>query len=162
MGQPSGYRLWREGRGWTEREQDKGTPAVLVKCTSLLPMAERGCPSSLFFAILKERFGLTATQSCFSPCTEQMPFWKPNCTSFLTDSAKQQRTDLLRGLTPGLRLCHGRATAHPLSSSCDSSPHPRPWVLWLQSLFGHQMGLASGWMGTISLQMSRLLHGCFL
>lgn len=115
--------------------------------------------SKLPFAILEERFALTATQNCLSSCTEQMPFWKPNCTSFLTDSAKQQRTDLLRGLTPGLRLCYGRASAYsPLKFLC--SPHPHPWVLWPQSLFGHQMDLAFWWMGTVSLQMSHLLRGC--
>lgn len=83
--------------------------------------------------------------------------------SFVTDSAEQQGTDLLRGLAPGLRLCHSRfAVSSSLSSSrVFPPPLPPPAVLWQQGLFGHQMGWASWWIRTISLQMFLLLRNCF-
>lgn len=97
------------------------------------------------------------------PCTNRMPFWKPNSVlSFLTDSAEQQGTNLLRGPAPGLCLCHSRFAALSLLLSFHVLPPPRPLgVLWLKSLFGHQMGLASWWIRTIDLQMSHCLCNCF-
>lgn len=60
--------------------------------------------------------------------------------SFVTDSAEQQGTDLLRGLAAGLRLCHSRfaALSSLLSSHVFPSPPPPPppAVFWQQSLFG--------------------------
>lgn len=80
-------------------------------------------------------------------------------SSSLTDSAEQQGVDLLRGLAPGLRLRHGGSAA---LSTLQSPPlPPSPWVLWLQSLFGHQIGLASWWIGTVSLEVL-LSPGCVL
>lgn len=77
---------------------------------------------------------------------------EPNpVSSSLTDPAEQQGADLLCGLAPGLRLRHGGSAA---LSALQSPPlPPSPWVLWLQSLFGHQMGLASQWIGTVSLEV---------
>lgn len=87
-------------------------------------------------------------------------FREPNSvSSSLTDSAEQQGVDLLRGLAPGLRLRHGGSAA---LSTLQSPPLPPfPWVLWLQSLFGHQIGLASRWIGTVSLEVL-LSRGCVL
>lgn len=87
-------------------------------------------------------------------------FREPNfVSSSLTDSAEQQGVDLLRGLAPGLRLRHGGSAA---LSTLQSPPlPPSPWVLWLQSLFGHQIGLASWWIGTVSLEVL-LSPGCVL
>ena len=133
------------GLGWEWMTQVSPL-TVLGKCTSLLPVAKHSCQSCLLFAILKERFDLTTTQSWLEPLHWTSAFWKPNCASFLTDSAEQQRTDLLRGLTPGLRLCHGRARApSPLQFLCSitlSTPGSHPWVLWLQFVWTlHGLGL---------------------
>lgn len=67
------------------------------------------------------------------PRTPQTCFQEPDSmSSFLTDSAKQQGTDLLRGLAPGLRLCHGGSAALSALQFPCSPPPPPPWVLWLQ------------------------------
>lgn len=91
------------------------------------------------------------------PRTPQTCFQEPDSmSSFLTDSAKQQGTDLLRGLAPGLRLCHGGSAAlSALQFPCSPPRHPRGFCGY--SLFGHQMGVAFWWMETVSHQMLHLM-----